>query len=162
MKMAEKSKIDNVRRGNFGPKNGFWKGGKSIASNGYVLIRVGVNHHLSDVRGYAYEHRLVAEQKIGRRLINGEIVHHKNGDKKDNRPCNLEVVTGNWDHYVKHRSRTDLRFPDEENPIVECECGCGETFRKYDAGNRPRRFVSGHNMHPKSREEQCSQQKLNI
>jgi hypothetical protein len=62
--MTDKSKIDNVRRGNFGPKNGFWKGGKSIASNGYMLIRVGVNHHLSDVRGYAYEHRLVAEQKI--------------------------------------------------------------------------------------------------
>lgn len=33
IEMADKSKIDNVRRGNFGPKNGFWKGGKSIANN---------------------------------------------------------------------------------------------------------------------------------
>lgn len=42
-----------------------WKGGRSIASNGYMLVRVGLSHHLADVRGYAYEHRLVAEQKIG-------------------------------------------------------------------------------------------------
>lgn len=43
-----------------------WKGGRSIASNGYVLVRVGKKHHLADVRGYAYEHRIVAEQKLGR------------------------------------------------------------------------------------------------
>src|SRR4051812_41815968 len=42
-----------------------WRGGRSIASNGYIIVRVGVGHHLADVRGYAYEHRLVAEQKLG-------------------------------------------------------------------------------------------------
>ena len=51
---------------NIGKKNGMWKGGRSVASNGYVLIRVGMDHHLADVRGYAYEHRLVAEKKIRR------------------------------------------------------------------------------------------------
>lgn len=50
---------------NTGEKNGLWKGGRSVASNGYVLIRVGVDHPLADVRGYAYEHRVVAEQKKG-------------------------------------------------------------------------------------------------
>lgn len=40
--------------------------GRSIASNGYVLIWVGRDHPLADVRGYAYEHRLVASQTIGR------------------------------------------------------------------------------------------------
>lgn len=51
-----------------GTDNPMWKGGRSVASNGYVLIRVGVEHHLADVRGYAYEHRVVAEQKIKRAL----------------------------------------------------------------------------------------------
>jgi hypothetical protein len=46
-----------------GPKNGMWRGGKSLASNGYILIRVGNDHPLADVRGYAYEHRLVAQEK---------------------------------------------------------------------------------------------------
>ena len=53
-------------------RNAMWKGGRSIASNGYVLIRVGVEHHLSDVRGYAYEHRILAEQIVGEQHPNFE------------------------------------------------------------------------------------------
>lgn len=52
-----------------GSLNANWRGGRSIASNGYVLIRVGTGHHLADVRGYAYEHRVVAENSLGRRLV---------------------------------------------------------------------------------------------
>jgi hypothetical protein len=43
--------------------------------------------------GQRHEHRRVAEQMIGRPLIRGEIVHHANGDKRDNRPENLVVMT---------------------------------------------------------------------
>ena len=43
--------------------------------------------------GRHQHHRVVAEQMIGRLLHPGEIVHHKNGDKHDNRPENLEVNT---------------------------------------------------------------------
>lgn len=85
-----------------GPKNGQWKGGRSVASSGYVLVRVGPGHHLADVRGYAYEHRLVAERVIGRRLQPGEVVHHRDHDKQNNSPENLQVVT-RAGHGVEHR-----------------------------------------------------------
>ena len=128
-----------------GAANPNWRGGRSVASNGYVLIRVGIGHRLADVRGYAYEHRLVAEAKVGRSLASSEHVHHVNGDKTDNRPENLEVLTA-AEHRVEHRSyERGLRSPNENNPETPCACGCGATFPKYDASGRPRFFVSGHN-----------------
>lgn len=38
-------------------------------------------------------HRVIAEQKLGRPLVAGEIVHHKDGDKWNNNPDNLEIMT---------------------------------------------------------------------
>lgn len=137
---------------NVGTKNGMWKGGRTLASSGYVLIRVGVGHHLADVRGYAYEHRLVAERVIGRRLRPGEIAHHINGDKLDNRPENIKVEASIANHCADHRTRDRyLRNPYDPNPEIACDCGCGSRFTKYDASNRPRRFVSGHNVRRRDR-----------
>ena len=129
--------------------NSNWKGGKSITAHGYVIIRVGIGHHLADVRGYAYEHRLVAEQMLGRRLKPGEIVHHRDGKKQHNDPGNLFVAASIADHLVHHRVRSDRRLPGELNPEISCACGCGKAFSKYDTSGRPRRYVSGHNIHPR-------------
>lgn len=120
-----------------------WHGGRTKASHGYILIRV--HPDKPGALAYEYEHRIVAEKKLGRPLIKGEIVHHINRNKTDNRPENISVVVGNAEHFVHHRRRSDLRLPGEENPIINCECGCGKAFRKYDAFGRPRTYVSGHN-----------------
>jgi hypothetical protein len=120
--------------------------GRTIASNGYVLVKVGKDHHLADVRGYAYEHRLVAEQKLGRRLLPGEIPHHIDGNKQNNDPGNIEVLSSVAEHRFHHRGRKSrLRTKGELNPTIACACGCGETLLKYDGVGRPRAYISGHN-----------------
>src|SRR5882724_352013 len=53
--------------------------------NGYRMFWVGRDHPMSDVRGYCMEHRLVMAQGLGRMLTKGEVVHHINEIKLDNR-----------------------------------------------------------------------------
>ena len=128
-----------------GKRNPNWKGGRTVASNGYVLVRC-AGHPLADVRGYVYEHRLVGCQIAGRILDRGEQVHHRNGVKTDNRPENLEVLTAH-EHRVEHRKAdSGLRMPGEPNIDVSCDCGCGERFPRFDRWGRPRRYVTGHNV----------------
>jgi hypothetical protein len=132
-----------------GDRNPNWRGGQSIASNGYVLVRVGKGHHLADVRGYAYEHRLVAEAKLGRRLKHGEIAHHIDGNRQNNAPSNIEVMPSIHHHRQEHSRRKDTRGPGEANPVIACACGCSGTFAQFDESGRPRRYLTGHNLHSK-------------
>jgi HNH endonuclease len=134
-----------MRKGDFREKNPNWKGGRLIASNGYVLIRL-PNHPLADVRGYVYEHRVVAEKKIGRSLLPSEQVHHRDENKQNNDPSNLEVVQDGHHHRALHRKAgRQLQGCDEPNRDVVCACGCGVTFKKYDSSGRPRSYLPGHN-----------------
>lgn len=40
-----------------------------------------------------HTHRIVAEEKLGRSLKPGEIVHHIDGNKRNNEPSNLMIMT---------------------------------------------------------------------
>lgn len=61
-------------------------------SSGYILVYQ-PDHPAADRSGYVLEHRIVIEKYLGRVLTGDEIVHHMNGNKKDNRIENLQITT---------------------------------------------------------------------
>ena len=78
-----------------------WKPGGSVASNGYVKTRVGKSHPLADPNGYAYEHTVVWCSAGKPKPQKGELLHHRNEDKTDNRLENLELKK-RGEHNAEH------------------------------------------------------------
>jgi len=76
---------------------------------------------------WKYEHRIVMERELGRRLKTYEHVHHKNENTLDNRTENLQVMI-NADH-VRHHNKIagwSINF----SRCIQC----GRTDRKHYGG----------------------------
>lgn len=90
-------------------------------SQGLYIFVIDPGHPMADSRGRVLEHRWVMAQILTRPLEAHEVVHHKNGNKKDNRPENLEL------HTVDSHHREHFGVP----RLTTFECPiCGAIFSR--------------------------------
>lgn len=86
--------------------------GRILTHNGYVMVRK-PDHPCADGKGYIRLHRLIMEKAIGRILGPNEVVHHKNGEKTDNRIENLLLID-KPNHVRMHHTGKKGRGPDKK------------------------------------------------
>jgi hypothetical protein len=83
-----------ISKGNV--KNGYW-----VDKDGYAI---------KDINGKHYRlHRLVMEQKLGRKLLKEEQVHHINGTRLDNSIENLELFESRSKHLRERHKEASAR-----------------------------------------------------
>jgi hypothetical protein len=167
--------LDNLARGKIRPHgtkrtkfSEYFPDLKTEATGEYrwVIVR---GHPMADNRGRILEHRYVMSQQLGRLLLDSELVHHKDENKLNNHPDNLELLSGEAEHKQRHypNARVIIKCANCETEVIRnrrfvgrgkndfCSHSCASLF--YKGPKRPTTAVHGTNSmyHLKCRCPDC-------
>jgi hypothetical protein len=101
--LSEEAK--NKLRQIFGPKHACWKSGITISEQGYLMF---TSSRANGAQAGKALHTVVAEWKYGRKVQHGEHVHHADGNKLNNDPNNLIILTAS-EHARVHKFGSIIR-----------------------------------------------------
>lgn len=103
------------------------RGNRRLDKKGYIILRVGLGVRKK-------EHVHIAEQVLCRQLKRGEMVHHINGDRSDNRKCNLLICTISY-HTWLHWKMAQTQRKETNNECSKPTVGIDNTQqyqRRFD------------------------------
>lgn len=110
------NKKDN-RKNNLFSAKGYKNNGKSIL-NGYIAIYMPEHPRAFKNNGCVYEHILIAERKLKRKLSDKEVVHHIDFNRQNNNSDNLMIFATESDHVAYHNGAKAIQLL---NGAYKCE-----------------------------------------
>jgi hypothetical protein len=87
-------------------------------ATGYFTIGVGRGTRGSSSNGRVYAHRWLMEQKLGRRLLRKEVVHHRSTRDRNEPGRDTLVFRSQADHMTFHRLERTGRLLDREMAAI--------------------------------------------
>lgn len=85
-----------------GKNHSGWKGGRGIKT-GYMTVYKPEHHRANNIRR-VFEHILIMEEILGRKIKKGEPIHHIDLDRLNNDPKNLYLFSSHSEHQKSHTS----------------------------------------------------------
>jgi len=101
---ATRANMSRARKGTqMGPDHPNWKGGQWADADGRVYV-YRPDHPRANHKGYILRAHLVMESIIGRYVLPGEVVHHRNEDPSDDNRKNLRLFPSKGAHIAFHNT----------------------------------------------------------